>query len=300
MVSGTKSETLIEEPKTTIIHKSSNGTWLEIRKSTVTSPLTAKTTESIGKIDKTDIYHETVTTTEKTRPTTTEISSTLKEKTKEKLQSNEISSDQSTVIQVTFSEKGIKMTSQLHILKYEVLSFSIKIHRNSNFLFLIWCDALFWTEKALKYFVLMDLIGENQAFKFWNVELGCHFSLSHKKSLVKNQMPIIKTTEIFIKQAETKENLLQTTKPDTITTPVKHSEKIQSLSKKISKTTPSAELRRVIQVPTIANSKITASLQAKTPNIETLPLESTNLQVTFFWQKNKNDTPALHFKILNP
>ena len=74
------------------------------------------------------------------------------------------------------------MTSQLHISKFEILSLSNKIHKNSDFLSLMLYGTLFWTEKALKYFVFMDFIEETKDFKFWNVELGCHFCSFLRKS----------------------------------------------------------------------------------------------------------------------
>ena len=37
-------------------------------------------------------------------------------------------------LQATFSEKGTKMTSQLHIPKFEILGFFNKIHENKTFL----------------------------------------------------------------------------------------------------------------------------------------------------------------------
>ena len=40
---------------------------------------------------------------------------------------------------------------------------------------LMWHDTLFWTEKALKYYVFMNFIEENQDFKFWNAELDVMF-----------------------------------------------------------------------------------------------------------------------------
>jgi len=49
------------------------------------------------------------------------------------------------LIQVTFSEKGTKMTPQLHIYKSKILSLSNKIHKNSDFLPLLWRYILFWT-----------------------------------------------------------------------------------------------------------------------------------------------------------
>ena len=95
------------------------------------------------------------------------------------------------------------MTSQLHISKFEILSFSNKIYKNSNFLSLMWRDTLFWTEKALKYFVFMDFIEETKDFKFWNVDLGCHFCSSvlekshlyilFRKNKFKNEEKIVST-----------------------------------------------------------------------------------------------------------
>ena len=37
------------------------------------------------------------------------------------------------IVQVTFSEKGTKMTSHLHTSKFEILSFFNKIHKNKIF-----------------------------------------------------------------------------------------------------------------------------------------------------------------------
>jgi len=63
-----------------------------------------------------------------------------------------------TLLQLTSSEKGTKMTSELHISKPESLSFSDKIHENSNFLPLIWRDTLFWTEKLWNILILWILL----------------------------------------------------------------------------------------------------------------------------------------------
>ena len=83
---------------------------------------------------------------------------------------------------VDFLRKEQKMTFQLHISKFEILSFSKKINKNIDFLSLMWCNILFWTEKAMKHFAFMDFIEETKDFKFWNVELGCHFYSFLKKS----------------------------------------------------------------------------------------------------------------------
>ena len=79
-----------------------------------------------------------------------------------------------TFVQVTFSRNGTKMTTQLHISKFEILTFSNKIHDNSDFLSLMQVDTLLRTEKALKYFVFMDFIEENQDFEI----LKCGFAMS--------------------------------------------------------------------------------------------------------------------------
>ena len=46
----------------------------------------------------------------------------------------------------------------------------------------MWSDTLFWTEKAMKYFVYSDFIEETKNFKFWNMELGCHVGSFLRKS----------------------------------------------------------------------------------------------------------------------
>ena len=63
------------------------------------------------------------------------------------------------------------MTSHLHISKFETHSFSNKIHKSNEFFSLPWRDTLFWTEKAMKYFVFTDFVEEIKDFKFWNVDV---------------------------------------------------------------------------------------------------------------------------------
>ena len=84
---------------------------------------------------------------------------------------------------MTFSEKETKMTFQLHISKFEILSLSNKVHENSDFLSLMWHGTIFWTEKAMKYFVFVDFNEETKDFKFWNVEIGCYFYSFLRKTI---------------------------------------------------------------------------------------------------------------------
>ena len=56
------------------------------------------------------------------------------------------------LLHVTFSEKGTKMTPQLHISKFEIFSFSIKIHKTSDFLSLLGCGPIFLNRKNNEIF----------------------------------------------------------------------------------------------------------------------------------------------------
>merc|ERR1711971_895479 len=73
----------------------------------------------------------------------------------------------------TFSEKGTNMTSQLHILKVS----SIK-----RVTFYLHCNVTNFSEIKKNYFVFKDSIEETKDFKFWSVELGCHFCTFLRKS----------------------------------------------------------------------------------------------------------------------
>ena len=72
-------------------------------------------------------------------------------------------------IQVTFFEKGTKMTSQLHIWKFEILIFSNKIHKTNDFLSLMHHDTNFWTEKLWNILFLCILLKKLRIsnFEMW-------------------------------------------------------------------------------------------------------------------------------------
>ena len=80
-----------------------------------------------------------------------------------------------SILQLTFPENGMKMSSHLHISKFEILSFSNKIHKNCDFFACSVHYTLLLNWKNYEIFCFMDFIKETKNFKFWNVELGCHF-----------------------------------------------------------------------------------------------------------------------------
>ena len=98
-------------------------------------------------------------------------------------------------LQVTFSEKGTKITSQLHISKFEILSFSKKIHKNSDFQLHI-TYTLFQTEQAMKYFVFMDFIEETKEYGIGMSFLFLVTCDTHKQNDIKanskNEMKFLK------------------------------------------------------------------------------------------------------------
>ena len=69
--------------------------------------------------------------------------------------------------QVNFSEKGTKMTSQLHISKLEILSFFDKIHKNNiSHSFFSFKKCVTSHQSKKKITVFMDFIGDTKDFKF--------------------------------------------------------------------------------------------------------------------------------------
>ena len=78
--------------------------------------------------------------------------------------------DLAKFLQVTFSEKGTEMTSQIHILKFDILSFFNRIHRKEIF------QSFFSSKKFVssllrqKFTVVMDLLEKLRIsnFEIWN------------------------------------------------------------------------------------------------------------------------------------
>ena len=90
-------------------------------------------------------------------------------------------------LHVTFFWERNKNDIPNHITKFEIPSFFTRIHKNSNFLSLIWHDTFFKAETAMKYFVFMNFIKETKNFKFWSVEMWCHFCSFLRKSHLYNK-----------------------------------------------------------------------------------------------------------------
>jgi len=87
-----------------------------------------------------------------------------------------------SIIQVTFSEKGTKITTQTHIREFETLKISLWNQFHSAVFPLGWCGTLIWTENVLNNFDFTDIVREMKDFKFLDVSLESDFCSFLRKS----------------------------------------------------------------------------------------------------------------------